>query len=665
MRTPQGLVRLAMALALALMATGFALGTTTIQAATGTQTAYAAQAGKWKQSNGKWWYAHDGGGYAQSGWEKIGGVWYLFDNGGWMLTGWQKVGGTWYYLSGSGAMQTNRWIGNYYVGSSGAMATNAWIGNYYVGPDGRWVPGFSNSDQQKPSIPDNNSGTDQPSRPAPTPSQQLVQRVGSYTYKVRPIINGTLNTVVFVETNNPDPDSFCLVDESSKYASTGQVVRFDSLETIYADVQYTNKSTRRIANKGYLFEKGKYESDGGALKVIALTDEIYTEGYGAGDTGITIDVGPLMDAEDYLISTYTNDNDTFFGKLDAVQSILNDLAIYPKTLLNTSQPNANAYPGLLVARYPELELKSYIEGMYEHGSLFLNRAYGLTLDSLGMPGMMEAVAKRINPSCVIKSGSTHDKVTISFNGTTKTYGGQGNGGPGVLYSDLIPWRFKFDGTDVGFGTNLSMSILRQAWASCTESSAARAETYLHQVDGESMTATVGEGGWLRLGIGPRPAERALGYATMGPTGTVAIVSEGWVDGRYIDAFEKYRAGATFTEFPKANIVVPNVTYKRKSGDITTGNVTYQYFAESDVWCALDFYEARERSVFLWFKQEVEALKTASPNLVLTRSQVEQMVAEGSIDGKTNVTPSCGYIYDGSVAPGTYSDHLTDGCTMYL
>lgn len=149
------------------------------QTATDAQPAYAAQAGKWKKSSGKWWYAYNNGGYAKSGWAEIGGTWYLFDGSGWMKTGWQKVGGKWYYLSGSGAMKTGWqkvggswyylkssgamatgwqkiggswyhlkssgamsakvWVGDYYLQSSGAMATDQWIGQYYVGSDGKWV----------------------------------------------------------------------------------------------------------------------------------------------------------------------------------------------------------------------------------------------------------------------------------------------------------------------------------------------------------------------------------------------------------------------------------------------------------------------------------------------------------------------------------------------
>ena len=69
------------------------------------EQAYAAPAGTWRQSSGKWWYAYSGGSYA-TGWQQINGTWYYFDGSGWMKTGWQKVGGAWYYLKSSGAMAT-------------------------------------------------------------------------------------------------------------------------------------------------------------------------------------------------------------------------------------------------------------------------------------------------------------------------------------------------------------------------------------------------------------------------------------------------------------------------------------------------------------------------------------------------------------------------------
>ncbi|WP_305297549.1 hypothetical protein [Parvibacter caecicola] len=97
------------------------------QSAIDPQPAHAAQAGKWQQSGGRWWYSYDNGGYAKAEWAAISGSWYLFDDAGWMKTGWHKAGNKWYYLKPSGAMATGwQQVGKnwYYLNQSGVMATS-------------------------------------------------------------------------------------------------------------------------------------------------------------------------------------------------------------------------------------------------------------------------------------------------------------------------------------------------------------------------------------------------------------------------------------------------------------------------------------------------------------------------------------------------------------
>ncbi len=99
-------------------------------------------------------------------------------------------------------------------------------------------------------------GSDSPNgtytKPTTSDQETLAKKVGSYTYKITPV-NGKLNNIIFVETNNPDPNSFQLADESSKYLEKGKTALYKPLPFTYADVQYSNASTRRIANKEYLF----------------------------------------------------------------------------------------------------------------------------------------------------------------------------------------------------------------------------------------------------------------------------------------------------------------------------------------------------------------------------------------------------------------------------
>ena len=124
-------------------------------------------ANKWEQISGKWywfdkdgymttgwqaiggkWYYLDSSGVMKTGWQAIGGKWYYLNGSGIMLTGWQKIGGKWYYLNGSGVMQTG-WIkaGNtwYYINSSGVMVTG-WVKAggkwYYLNGSGAMAVGW-------------------------------------------------------------------------------------------------------------------------------------------------------------------------------------------------------------------------------------------------------------------------------------------------------------------------------------------------------------------------------------------------------------------------------------------------------------------------------------------------------------------------------------------
>lgn len=508
-----------------------------------------------------------------------------------------------------------------------------------------------------------NSGTSTtaPSKPG-TVEEELIRKVSSYTYRVSPV-NGRLNNIVFVETNNPDPYSFQLADESSKYLAEDEVAIYRLLPYVYADVAYTDESTRRIANKGYLFYCYNCNSDGGSLRVLANRGYSYTK-YANGNTYFynyisgknyrtdkTINMTTLEDRADYLIRTCTVGKSSFFEKLSAVQLGLNGIALYPKNLLDTAKPNENAHPYLAVSPYPELFLSARIGNMFKEAGdgLFLDAAYGFVLDSLSFPGMMGKVARRLEPACTVAAGFSHAYIDVTFNGVTKTYGGNGSGGSNPLYSKYVNWQFRFDGTDKGYGTNPSMDTMRNARISCASKSSELSQVYLDQLSMKTITAIVGQGAWIRCaGGGVLGNGKPLCYVTMTPYGDVRVASSAWVDGRYVNEYETYQPGAKFGDYPTSKIVLSNVTYKKRSGTSVTGNVTYSYSPSTDDWRAQGYYGIMYAS---------EDLAVVAPSLVLTRERVEAMAAAGQIDGKTNEVPTKGYIYDGTVKPGTYSSAL--------
>lgn len=74
--------------------------------------------------------------------------------------------------------------------------------------------------------------------------------------------------------------------------------------------------------------------------------------------------------------------------------------------------------------------------------------------------MMERVAKRLDPSCEISWEYTPDYVEISHDGMQKRYEGTGQGTGDPIYTRFIEKTFRFDGTDLGFGTNPSIDVFR-------------------------------------------------------------------------------------------------------------------------------------------------------------------------------------------------------------
>lgn len=114
--------------------------TATVASAASPETAYAAAAGTWKQSNGKWWYAYSNGGYA-TGWQTISGKNYYFNTQGYMMTGLTKIGSYRYYFGTDGVMRTG-WQTisgkKYYFSTANGRAASGLVklGNYryYFGP---------------------------------------------------------------------------------------------------------------------------------------------------------------------------------------------------------------------------------------------------------------------------------------------------------------------------------------------------------------------------------------------------------------------------------------------------------------------------------------------------------------------------------------------------
>ena len=485
-----------------------------------------------------------------------------------------------------------------------------------------------------------------------TESEKAVKKVKGYTYRIWPV-NGTLNNMFFVETDNPDPYSIQFVDENSKYLGRGETSLIKPLPRTYSDVVYTNAETRRIADKGYLFYNYECDNDGGQFKLMANigyyhkdTDfgSVYNDGTNY-ETGVKVSCPDLEDRADYLIRSYASGASGFFDKLDAVQAGLDSIALYPKDLKDTDKPRASGYPALATSPYPELGLNKHIELMYENGDpLFIDSAYGFVLDSLGVPGMMGSVARRIDPSCTVSSGWSHAYVEVSLNGESKSYGGAGTGSTHPIYSKFTERTFRFDGTDRGYGTNLSMDVLRAKRLEYASLSDAFAQQALDKLSNKAVSEVVGDGAWILVGV-EGSSYSTLAYAAHACDGTVTYASDAWVDGRYVNSNERYVPDAKFSDHPTADIILHGVDYVDRFGTSHKATVVYEYDEYKGYWHGFYYYTGN-----YWYDSNTP--NVAPSSLILTREQVDEMVRTGQLDANTSVAPTPQYVYNGTAEPGT-------------
>lgn len=463
----------------------------------------------------------------------------------------------------------------------------------------------------------------------------------SYTYKVRPLI-APFNNIIYVETNNPDPTSFRLADRTSKYlASAGNVSNkgvFLPLARNYEDITYENPSTHRVKG-GYLFYDYNILSDGGAL-VLQIKDSSGT----FVDTRTQVSCDVMKDAYDYLIDTYANGKTGFFEKMDAIQEGLEEIAFYPPSVRDSNKPNSyRPYPALASSPFPESPLNSHFD-MFERSEngLMLSAAYPYTLHSQSFPGTMRVIAQRLSSEATISSGYDHAHISVEYEGKTRWYGGSGNsadsGAP--VYTKNIDWTYSFDGSANDWANVHSLKTMYNKLYALSEKAAEDNAEYKAMISGPEIRKTVGAGGWIRVGEEGTSSVSRYAYAAAGPDNGIWVASEAWVDGKFVNRNEYVEYGAKFEDHPTADIIVRNVTYTDIYGKSHTNDVRYQY-GINDQWTAGYYYTCM-------YTYNYMDVPNFPPELKLTRDQVLEM----EVDGKPYTPPMSGYIYDGTVKPGT-------------
>ena len=540
-----------------------------------------------------------------------------------------------------------------------------------------------------PTIPEIPASENPSSSPSSTPSSQPSSGTGTtttttttttetdgYTYEITPMLS-PFNDYFYVKTNNANGNAFRFKDNSSKY-STDSYIELDS--TYYADVVYENTSTYRVKD-GFIFYSGT--TDGGDVVLQVLSGSTWT------DTSLVFTLPTLVDNADYLVQTYTDSSKGYFDNMSAVQSGFDSICLYGgPSIRGALKKNDNSYWGIYTS--PHVDQSFYIGSPYSYGSstpMLTTRLYPFRYDSLGFPGMMISVSKIICEKYGYSgvtykwSDSSHAFVQFTYNGTTNTYGGAGNGkGHAILESDINGY-FKFDNSSTDMnGISLS-SLYSKIWdyMAMPEPDAGY---NTKEFTWNDVFDDVGKGSWIKVycavsvfGGGfdgytyigqsvSKPGYHSFGYApgTGGSLTTspydyltdMTYFSNCWVDGRYINTHEFWQVGATFADYPTATIVLIDPVIKVPSGYFTANSWydSSKYNSTTGQWTGAMrfFYNSTEDC---WISEIYDSRYSTDSEFVDACYLTQDEVAAMGVDSNTNTAPASYYNYDRSEEPGKY------------
>lgn len=521
---------------------------------------------------------------------------------------------------------------------------------------------------------------------------QAAETIGAgsdnYTYKITPILN-PFNIYFFVETDNPDPNSFRFEDKTTVYKKDAySYIQFNS--TPYADIRYDDAQTLRV-NGGYIFYDNYGSTDGGEITLQTKIGQ-YS---GWQDTDVTFTLPALVDSADYLVNTYA-DKDDFFENMDAVQSGFSSICLYSGSTVRGELKRTDEY--WLAAAVGHIDQSLYIYSPYERQDskrLFASSIYPFRYDSLGFPGMMGTVSQRLDSSSSYDwNQSSHYLIDVTYNGETKSYGGAGNGEGKGISEDKIKQYFTFGENGTIITLEGTLELLRDYSKVQMDDDVPRDDA----LTWKQISDTVGEGAWVRVsgsawktngkwnlsnpvytylytvndGANFYSSEFGAGNSTYWG-GDLGYSKDVWVDGRYVDVWRRYVPGEKFEDHPTSNIFfaeydVPQIKYNSKW---KYNDDTKQY---ETVYDATAIAVETKRVIFSYDenKEVWKASSIAFDNGCATYSIIEAMVNEGKLNSKyldmvtltkddalklgvdknTDIIPESGFVFDGTLPCGT-------------
>ena len=720
-------------------------------------TVYAAQ-GWNKDSTG--WYYMNGGSYYAGRWAEIGGYWYYFTSDGYMDYSeyrdgcWLESNGLWNRAYSNGSWKnnsigwwfednnwypTNQWLwingSCYFFGSDGYMEYNCYRDGCWLGSDGAWNPSYSGGtwhfDGQGWWFEDNGwypqnqmlkiDGVDYwfdasgywDKEKSPKGKGDNHNDDGSdggdssvdvtaYSYKVTPLLP-PFNDYFFIETDNPDFESFRFVDKNSKYKDEIDVANISPCTSVFMDVVYTDKENKRVSG-GYITVG--YNVAGGDL--VLQSAKKYCEEYEYGtstwfdysDTDIIVSTNEVVDNIDYLIQNYKGNSNDFFGEMSSIQAGFNDICLYDGAYVFGDLVRGKGEWGISDSIHKDQNF--YIQDPYystNDKSLLVSNLYPYIYDSVGFPNMMYNVAERLGYNFSAEwNSSWHDMIDFTYNGKTESYGGAGHGGGQGIYDNMIKYYYTFDGSAGDASKEINLSSLSQKLNSYG-SLDVEERTKDGEISWADVRKKVGDGSYVKL-------DEVVGFNDDSETGftfmydnnadpkfdywdwgNIGHFSYAWYDGRFFNGYEVFEKGIKFgdksfdgSDTSHARIIlkdvylpIPDATQYWMFGKYDSledlsksytdfdpnskkwhGYMEYSYDYETGNWV---FWLCNSLKIYNEETQKYELI--TDPDFldacIITPEEIKKM----NIDINADVDPTEYYSYDEVEKPGTYHNSKTN------
>lgn len=511
--------------------------------------------------------------------------------------------------------------------------------------------------------------------------------VTEYSYSITPLMT-PFNYYFFVKTDNPNPNTFVFADHDTVYSENGDIISSETGWlgiTKFADIKYDDEKTGRV-NGGYVFMSKNYAVDGGTFilqkRVRKIVDGYVT--YPWEDTDVKASVPKVEKTADYLIERFSDPKKGYFENLDAIQEGFQSICFYSGSNVRGTLKKEYPYWWMTSAGY--IDQSFYIFSPYmrsDNRSLFASAIYPFRYDSLGFPGMMASVAQRLNKDAIVKTNENyHWLVDVTYEGKTKSYGGQGEPEGQGISEDKIIRYFTFDKNDLSLTLEEIYDLLKYYCEVKMDDDIPRED----ELTWEFVCDTVGEGAWVKLGGIDRytylytrnntntfnSEEWGVGYKIYWG-GKMGYFTDTWVDGRYIGEWRYAVPGATFEDHPEAAIYLRNITFPLISTQTkyVRDPVTNKYVGQT---IATDIREETKSVIFTYNSTDGmwEAVTHSLGNNYADYQLAKKMVEQGNLDAKyldalsltldevkalrvdrnTDGVPYQGYSFDRTVEPGT-------------